>query len=183
MPAKTCQQTAADGNQKGAPTAFQEIQGPNNIILRNSDYCQYKYDSERCIVEVNLLKKVSNDGVDSKLIMQLMEFDNIVLLMNNLCPPGILTLDKLLEGQTRSHDNFKIFKRDGWNGSTIVETKTNVTMNMSDYLLYLDKYKEVAKAIIEGQERSVNPVRPNVFDDDSVSCTFIPADMIYKPDR
>jgi hypothetical protein len=175
MPDQMCHQSANDRNQKKARTLYQEIDGPNNIILRDSDCCQYKYDSKSYIVEVNFLKKVENDGEDNELLMQLMELDNIVLIMNNLCSPEILTVDKLFNGQTRAHDKFKMFKRNGWNDSTIVEDEKHVVMNISDYSQYLDKYKEVAKATIEGREASVDPVSPNVspFNDEFNNFTVL----------
>jgi hypothetical protein len=173
--AQMCHQSANDRNQKKARTLYQEIDGPNNIILRDSDCCQYKYDSKSYIVEVNFLKKVENDGEYNELLMQLMELDDIVLIMNNLCSPEILTVDKLFNGQTRAHDKFKMFKRNGWNDSTIVEDEKHVVMNVSDYSQYLDKYKEVAKATIEGREASVDPVSPNVspFNDEFNNFTVL----------
>jgi len=57
-------------------------------------------------------------------------------------------------------------------------------MNISDYSQYLDKYKEVAKATIEGREASVDPVSPNVspFNDEFNNFNRFTADTLHKAD-
>ena len=129
-----------------------EFDGPNGIMLRNTEYCKFSYDSESSIVEVDFLKKVEDGLEDNMLIMHLMESDNIVLIMNNLITDGIFTVDKLFEHETRSHPKFKIFTRNGWDGTKVKEESKMASLRVSEYLQYLKKYEEVAKDASEGRE-------------------------------
>lgn len=135
-------------NQHSQPA---RINAPHNIILQDTEFCKYAYDSDRCIVQLEILQTPVEGSADWRSIMRLMEVDDdIALIMNNLSTEGIISVDKLLLNEDRGHIHFKIFRKQEGVNDEYIEDKEGVEINIPDYLEYLKKYEEVTKADGDG---------------------------------